>query len=342
MILPVTIDSLLKQFTDLAVVDVRSPGEHDQGHIPGAVNIPVFTDEERALVGITYKQKSTEKAIALGHQLVEPKLKDFVTSTRALAPGGEVVIHCWRGGMRSKAFAELLESQGFSKIHLLGNGYKAYRNYVLEFFKTPFDLRILGGYTGSGKTEILHYMAERGHQVVDLEGLAHHRGSAFGGIDLPPQPTHEQFENDLFTVMHAMDLARPIWLEDESNAIGRVNIPKSLFTQMSTQQVLFLDIPQRERARHLTETYAGLNKQGLVEAIGKIGKRLGFDQEKLALQELEEKHFQEVAEILLFYYDKYYLRGISRRDPSTIIKVPLETVHTERNATRLMERGGEE
>jgi tRNA 2-selenouridine synthase len=338
MIQLVTVDFLLKQIENFALVDVRSPGEYDKGHIPGAVNIPVFSDEERALVGKTYKQKSTEKAIELGYQLVQPKLEYFVERVRKLAPAGEVMVHCWRGGMRSRAFAEHLIQQGVKKVYLVEGGYKAYRNYALDFFKTPFDLKILGGYTGSGKTEILHWMAQHGHQVIDLEGLAHHRGSAFGGIDLPEQPTTEQFENDLFTAIFALDLWKPIWIEDESNAVGRVNIPKPLFLQMSTQRVFFLDIPQHERAKHLVETYAGLNTAGLAAAIGKIGKRLGFDQEKRALQALEEKHYQEVAEILLYYYDKYYLRGVSRRDPSTIIKVALETVNTERNAAWLMER----
>jgi tRNA 2-selenouridine synthase len=336
MIQTIAIDYWIQKLPDLPIVDVRSPVEFERGHIPGAINIPLFSDEERAIVGKAYKQTSKEKAIALGYQFVNPKLEHFVLQSLEVAPSKELIVHCWRGGMRSSAFAAHLDEHGFKKVYLIENGYKAYRNHLREFFAQPFSLRILGGFTGSGKTEMLHCMAEAGEQIVDLEGLANHRGSAFGGIDQPFQPTTEQFENNLFAAMQALDPLRPVWIEDESNAIGRVNIPKPLFVQMSTKTVFFINIPQRERAKHLVDTYAGLNKDELAVAIHKIGKRLGLDKEKLALQALDHQNYQEVAEIMLFYYDKYYLKGVSKREPNTIVEVKFDTVNHSGNAATLL------
>lgn len=336
MIQIITIDYRNQNLPDLPIVDVRSPVEFDRGHIPGAINIPLFSDEERAIVGKAYKQTSKEKAIALGYQFVDPKLEHFVSRSLEVAPGKEVIVHCWRGGMRSSAFAAHLAGHGFNKVYLIENGYKAYRNHIRGFFEQPFLLRILGGFTGSGKTEILHCMAESGQQIVDLEGLANHRGSAFGGIDQPFQPTTEQFENNLHAAMQKLDPLKPVWIEDESNAIGRVNIPKPLFFQMSTQRVFFIHIPLRERAKHLVDTYAGLDKAALAVAIHKIGKRLGLDKEKLALQALDQQNYLLVAEIMLFYYDKYYLKGVGKRDPNTIIEVKFDTVNHSGNAAHLI------
>lgn len=332
----ITIDFYLNTLSDLPIIDVRSPGEFNKGHIPGAKNIPLFSDDERAVVGTAYKQVSREKAIELAYKFVNPKLEYFLTRSLEIAPKREVVVHCWRGGMRSSSFADHLDKHGFKKVYLIEKGYKAYRNYIHSFFEKPFVLKILGGYTGSGKTEILHILAEKGQQIVDLEGLANHRGSAFGGIGLPPQPTTEQFENNLYSSMQVLDPLKPIWIEDESISIGYVNIPKTLFNQMRAQKVYFLNISQHERAKHLVDIYAGLDKEGLAGAIRKISKRLGSDKEKLALQELDNKDYFQVAEIILFYYDKYYLRGLQKRDKSTIIEIKLDSVEHSENADYLL------
>lgn len=333
----ITIDYYLNGLSHLSIIDVRSPGEFEKGHIPGAVNIPLFTDEERATVGTAYKQVCKEKAIELGYKFVTPKLESFISESLNVAPTKTVAVHCWRGGMRSNAFADHLVKNGFENVFVIEKGYKAYRNYIHSYFEKPFQLKILGGYTGSGKTEILQQLALKGEQMIDLEGLANHRGSAFGGIDLPPQPTTEQFENNLFTNLKKLDIAKPIWVEDESNAVGRVNIPKPFFLQMRSQNVYLLNISQNERAKHLVDTYAGLNKEGLAEAIEKITKRLGFDKGKFALQELEKGNYYKVVEIILFYYDKYYLRGIQKRDKSTIQEINLDSVNHAKNAEYLIQ-----
>ena len=174
----ISIDFYYHNLAHLPIIDVRSPGEFAQGHIPNAHLIELFTDAERAVVGTAYKKESKEKAIALGYEFVNPKLAKFANNSIAIAPNKELVVHCWRGGMRSNAFADHLLANGFEKVYVIEKGYKAFRNYVLQFFEQPFNLKVLGGYTGTGKTEILHQLNKKGHQVVDLEELAQHRGCA--------------------------------------------------------------------------------------------------------------------------------------------------------------------
>ncbi|HRZ41636.1 MAG TPA: tRNA 2-selenouridine(34) synthase MnmH [Bacteroidales bacterium] len=337
MIRYIPVDLWQKELRTLPVIDVRSPAEFSRGHIPGAINIPLFTDDERTAVSITYNQGAKQKAIELGYQIAQPKLQWFIAHSSETAPDGEAVVHCWRGGMRSNAFATVLDNNGFRKVWVIENGYKAYRNHVLASFENPFMLRVLGGYSGSGKTEILHCLAKKGQQIIDLEGLANHRGSAFGGIDMPPQPTTEQFENDLLCVLQTLDPNKPVWIEDESNAIGRVNLPGSWFAQMSRSPLIFLNIPVHQRVKHLVDTYARMKQEHLAESIRKLTKRLGYDQTRIALEALDKDDFQRVAEIMLYFYDKYYLKGSQKRDPSKVVEVVLNSVNHEENAARLLQ-----
>ena len=320
----ISINFYFQNLPHIPIIDVRSPGEFLKGNIPNAHNIELFTNEERAIVGTAYKKESKERAIEIGYEFVKPKLNNFITSAIEIAPKKEVVIHCWRGGMRSNAFAHHLIENGFNKVYVIEKGYKAFRNYVLQFFEKALNLKILGGYTGAAKTEILHCLKTKGQQVIDLEGLANHRGSAFGGIDLPPQPTTEQFENNLFSSVRSLNPDTPIWVEDESRSIGKVSIPNAFYSAMGTMPVYFLDVPFQERTKHLVDTYANLNQDKLAESIGRIAKRLGNDRATLALEALENKNYYKVVEITLFYYDKYYLKGLQKREESSIqiIKVP--------------------
>ena len=200
---------LVEQFIQMSekypVFDVRSPGEFAHAHIPGAYSLPLFSDEERKVVGTTYKQQSREAAIKTGLDFFGPRMKSVVEQVENIChqfPYKEtntrkhVLVHCWRGGMRSAAIAWLLDLYGF-KVTTLSGGYKQYRNFVLNLFSYPFAFRILGGYTGSGKTDVLKELKRLGEPVIDLEGIAHHKGSAFGAINEPPQPSQEMFENKL-------------------------------------------------------------------------------------------------------------------------------------------------
>jgi len=332
----ISIDFYYQNLRHIPLIDVRSPGEFAKGHIPNATNLELFTDEERAVVGTAYKKESKEKAIEIGFEYVKPKLSQFITKSFEIAPNKEVAIHCWRGGMRSNAFADHLVENGFTKVYVIEKGYKAFRNYVLQFFEHPFNFKILGGYTGTGKTEILHSLKKKGQQVIDLEGLASHRGSAFGGINLPPQPTTEQFENNLFYEVQSLNPKLPTWVEDESRLIGNVAIPEAFYNKMKEMPVYFLEVPLEERAKHLVANYASFSHDKLADAIGRITKRLGYDNAKFAKEELEMRNYKKVVEITLVYYDKYYLKGLQKRENSKILKFKIPTVNPEETANFLI------
>lgn len=336
MVERITIKTYLEKYGNIPIVDVRSPGEFLKGHIPEAYNIALFTDEERAQVGTTYKQQSKEKAIELGYTFVNPKLDYFISESKNIAPKHVIAIHCWRGGMRSEAFANHLNDNGFDKVFIIEKGYKAFRNEVLSFFEQKFNLKILGGFTGSGKTDILANLIQCGHQVIDLEGLANHKGSAFGGIGQLQQPTVEQFENNLFQQLLNLNLHDAIWIEDESMNIGKVFIPKVFFVQMRENRVYFIDIPRIERAKYLVKSYGIQNKEKLEEAILKVSKRLGPLNTKLAIEALQQNNFLKVAEISLIYYDKSYLLGLEKRDASLITKIEMNGVDKEINTKKLL------
>lgn len=303
------------------VLDVRSPGEYTHAHIPGAFSFPLFTDEERKVVGTAYKQESREQAIKIGLDYFGGKMRKMVEEAEQLSPQSKtVLVHCWRGGMRSAGVGWLLDLYGF-KVYTLVGGYKKYRHHVLETFQHPFTINILGGYTGSGKTELLKALKEKGETVIDLEGLAQHKGSAFGSIGMPEQPGQEMFENllsgQLRDVMGGTQAEMPktaIWLEDESQRIGKVNIPHALWKSMRQSPVYFLDIPFAERLRHITEGYGQLDPEKLTDAIGRIGQKLGNLNAKTAISLLNEGKITESFEILLHYYDKFYFKSLHNRE----------------------------
>lgn len=417
----VAIHEFLEGCKDALLLDVRSPAEYNHAHIPGAVSFPLFTDEERKVVGTTYKQVSRQAAIKIGLDYFGPKMRPMVEKVEELleqynsrtdeqgtgkgrehrtdeqgisnAKGNEIAdvpwsvlqaddtdkgetepqvstnhkpqtsnynvfLYCWRGGMRSGAVAWLLNLYGFN-VTVLAGGYKAFRNHVLKTFEQPYDFKILGGYTGSGKTEVLQELRAMDEKVICLESVASHKGSAFGNINMPPQPTQEMFENLLSLELQAVSHEQGewpvmkdepgttpnpkcqtpnpfIWLEDESQRIGTVNLPNSLWATMRISPLYFLEIPFEERLKHITEEYSQCSKEKLADAIERIKKRLGGLETKNALQFLEEENYTECFRILLSYYDKHYLKGLHNREElSTLLtKIPCETV-TEKNAVLL-------
>ncbi len=336
MIVRVSIAEYLEIRDEVAVVDVRSPAEYEKGHIPGAHSVPLFDNEERAIIGTIYKQQSKEAAITRGYDFVNPKLDWYISESEKVSPNKIIAIHCWRGGMRSGSFAQHLSDNGFDKVYVIEGGYKAFRNYTFSFFEKDFKLIILGGYTGSGKTEILLEIEKTKEQVIDLEGLAHHKGSAFGGIGQGEQPSVEHFQNTLFMEMYFMDINKSIWFEDESLNIGRVVIPKTLFNQMRLQMVYFIDIPRIERAKFLTTTYGIHDKENLKFSVDRISKRLGPLNTKISLEAIDKGDLLTVAELTLLYYDKSYARGVATRESSMITRIELEKVDHKTNAEKLM------
>ena len=338
MLKEIDINTGLQLAKEIPIIDVRSPGEFEKGHIPGAVNIPLFSNSERADVGTAYKKQSKEKAMEIGLKYVEPKLDDFIQQSKKLAPDGRLIVHCWRGGMRSKAFAKHLHDNGFTDVSTLIGGYKTFRNYALDLFSAKAKLCTLGGYTGSGKTYILQWLQKMGEQIIDLEGLANHKGSAFGGIGQGNQPTIEQFENNLFWEWKNLDYSKIIWVEDESHRIGSVNIPMNLFENMRSEPVLFIDLPQPERVKHLVDEYADFPKTELAISINNISKRLGGENTTKALQSIENGDFKYVAELALKYYDKYYLRGLNKREnQKNIFTLNLSTMDFKQNAKKIID-----
>ncbi|MBP6391314.1 MAG: tRNA 2-selenouridine(34) synthase MnmH [Flavobacteriales bacterium] len=307
---------------DAPIIDVRSPKEFAQGHIPGARSLPLFTDEERAVVGTVYKQQGRDVAVLEGLRFVGPKLADLVQQARTIAPGGRVLVHCWRGGERSASMAWLLDKAGFAEVFTLTGGYKAFRRHVLESFTADRHLCVLGGYTGTGKTATLEYLRDLGEQVIDLEAIAHHKGSSFGAIGEAPQPSTEHFENVLWSALRSIDPQRPCWVEDESPTIGRVKVPDAFFARMRAAHLFFAEMPLEERADRLVEDYGQYPRELLAEAVQRIRKRLGPQHCKVALEALADGDLRGVALISLRYYDKTYAHGAAQRDPQRVTRLP--------------------
>jgi tRNA 2-selenouridine synthase len=394
----ITIEEFLQLAKTNLVLDVRSPSEHAHAHMPIAKSLPLFTDDERKIVGTAYKQESKEIAIKLGLDFFGGKMREIVeeveqlaASRVQLASGKEqlavgsgqwaksslqieddcplptancILLHCWRGGMRSAGVAWLLDLYGF-KVYTLVGGYKAYRNWVLQQFEKDYHFKIIGGYTGSGKTLLLEALAKENNATIDLEGLANHKGSALGGIGQAAQPSQEMFENLLAKELEAksrttddrqqttddarhelhnessksnepiahclLPTAHCIWLEDESQRIGNLQIPMPLWKNMRSSKVYFFDIPFEERLNYLTEEYGVQKKDELVTAIMRIQKRLGGLETKTAINFLLENNFKESFRILLSYYDKYYLKGLYNRENAKELITTIETIKVDTN-----------
>lgn len=334
----ITIEEWRKMPDRIPVADVRAPSEFIQGHIPGAHNLPLFSNEERARVGTTYKQEGREAAVLLGFELTGPKWAGFIRQALEMAPRKKIVVHCWRGGMRSAAMAWALDLYGFD-VYLLQGGYKNYRRWVLSQFERAYPLWVVGGMTGSGKTSLLHRLDLLGEQVVDLEGLARHRGSAYGSMNVLVQPTQEQFENDLAGRLCVMEPGRRIWIEDESQNIGKCLLPKPFWNHLREGFLLDLQVPLEERVNALVGEYGVLDKAFLVTCTDRIRKRLGPEQTKRAISAIVEGRMDEFIRLVLVYYDKAYLKGLQGRDADKILVVPATNTDPDRTTQQVIHIG---
>jgi tRNA 2-selenouridine synthase len=320
MIKTLDINDFLSLDKSIPVIDVRTPLEFDHAHIPGAFNMPIFSNEERVKVGTTYKQQGREEAILLGFDLTGPKWSGFIKTALEIAPDKKIGVHCWRGGMRSGAMAWALNLYGFD-VYLLEGGYKKFRNWVLNKFTEEYNILILGGMTGSGKTRVLKELKLSGQQVIDLEDLADHQGSSYGSMGKASQLSQEYFENLLATELNAIDKNGPLWLEDESLTIGKRFIPNGIWHQMRVAAVLKMVVPAMERVKFLAEEYGRLNRDFLIESTERIGKRLGPVQTRNAVTAIKEDRMPDFVKEVLFYYDKTYAAGQNKRLPSTIYAI---------------------
>jgi len=320
----------------LPVVDVRSPGEFSYGHIPGAVNIPLFNDSQRAEVGTIYKKEGNLKAVIRGIDLAAPEMSDKLRSAVALAPEKSILIYCWRGGMRSEAMAWLFSMGGLTPLMLEG-GYKAYRNYILTGLGKKRNFIILGGLTGSGKTHILKYMMSSGKQVTDLEGLASHKGSAFGAMGQQPQPSSEYFANLLYSDLAGKKEEDLIWLEDESRNIGTVFMPDSFYDMIQSAPLIALMMSIETRIPRLLREYASFPPEQIIASVMKISKRLGGDRTREALEAIRNGDFATAIRITLEYYDKSYNYALSKPQDRKVIYIETDTDDVAVNAAKVLE-----
>ncbi|MBP6303956.1 MAG: tRNA 2-selenouridine(34) synthase MnmH [Bacteroidia bacterium] len=297
------------------ILDVRSPREFSQGHIPGAASFPLFTDEERKVVGTLYKHQGRETAIEKGLELVGPKLANFVKHAREF--NKPLFVHCWRGGMRSGSMAWLLSTAGMD-VYTLKGGYKAYRKHVLGELSKHYKLIVLGGRTGSGKTDVLLELKKNGEQVIDLEGMAHHKGSSFGSIHQPPQPTTEHFGNLLCEQLSLLDTSKYIWIEDESRMIGTVNIDEAFFNTLRKAPLVVLQVTDEYRLTRLATDYGTAERKLLDQAFERIKKKLGGQHLNAAMEALNNGDLKLAAAVALRYYDKAYDFGLSTKEAEVL------------------------
>lgn len=320
----------------IPVVDVRSPSEYKSGHIPGAFNIPLFDDSERAIVGTLYKKEGRSKAVLKGIELTGPSMHHKLQAGLEIAREGRLLVNCWRGGMRSEAMAWLF-SLGNITTEVLDGGYKSYRHHVLSGLAEKRRTIILGGMTGSSKTHILKHISKQNNQVIDLEGLANHKGSAFGALGQLPQPSSEHFSNLLFDQWSKVDVNLPVWIEDESHNIGTVFMPDCFYDHILSSPTIILMMNVENRLPRLIEEYSQYPPGLLKDLVLKISKRLGGDNAREALCAIDTGDFAKAIEITLRYYDKTYLYSISRNHTGKLIYVETDTDDIEVNTFKVLE-----
>jgi len=335
MIKNITIEEFHAFGKTVPLVDVRTPAEFVHGHIPGASNLPLFSNEERVQVGTTYKQIGREAAILLGFDLTGAKWSGFIRQALQMAPDMKIAVHCWRGGMRSGAMAWALDLYGF-EVYLIEGGYKRYRRWARGQFESGFRLWMLGGMTGSGKTRMLHTLRNMGEQVIDLEELAQHQGSSYGTMNKMQQPSQEQFENNLAEELKHLDRNRRIWVEDENLNIGKLSVPRSFWTTMNGAPLINLEVNLEQRVDELEKEYGGLDKDFLVACTERIRKRLGPVQTKQAVAAIREDRMKDFIRLVLVYYDKTYRNGLVRRMELSVFTLVITNDDIRANAIELL------
>jgi tRNA 2-selenouridine synthase len=329
-------EALAKQ-ADCVVLDVRSEGEYERGHIPGAISFPLFNNEERAEVGTLYKQIGKDAAYLRGLEIVGPKMAYFVRQAMQLNPAGkEIILHCWRGGQRSKSLAWLLASAGM-QVNTIQGGYKAYRQVTQEYLaEMRHQLIVLGGSTGSGKTVILQELRNLGEQVIDLEALARHKGSAFGWLGEKEQPHTEHFENLLADELQKLDVNKRIWVENESKSIGRVFLPLRFRLKMKETALFQYELDLESRLDILVEGYAKFAEGELIHSFERIKTKLGGLAFQQAVVAVKSGDFRSAARIALVYYDKTYGHSLELNETPKLISLQSNKFDAKRAAIDLI------
>ena len=321
----------LKKFRSFngPLIDVRSPSEYYKGHMPNSINIPLFDNDERSLIGTIYKKEGREKAVIKGLGIFEKKIKCFLDDLfnnidshkidlKKNNKESFVRIYCSRGGMRSESIAWLLEKYKLNPITLKG-GYKKYRRWILDCFSKEWNIIIIGGKTGTGKTRLLSLLDKYNYQTIDLEGLARHRGSTFGGLGMKEQPSNEKFENKIGEKLYSFKRANNIFVEAESANIGKCKIPHEFFQQMKTSRRIEIIRSESNRLDELINTYSVYRKEDLQESVLRIKKRLGPQRTKIAIESINNEEWDLVCRSVLDYYDKCYEHEKVGKDNITLL-----------------------
>ncbi len=298
------------------LIDVRCPSEYYKGHMPNSINIPLFDNDERSIIGTIYKKEGRKKAVMEGLRFFEKKMEFLldnlfmnIDSYKNIPDDNNnelyIKIYCSRGGMRSQSISWLLEKYKLNPITLKG-GYKTYRRWILDCFSKKWNIVIIGGKTGSGKTKLLSLLEKYKYQTIDLEGFACHRGSTFGGLGMKEQPSNEQFENKIAEKLYSFHTINNIFVEAESANIGKCKIPHEFFNQMKKSRRIEILRSESNRLDELIHTYSVFKKEELKDSVHRIKKRLGPQRTKIALESIDEENWALVCRSVLDYYDKCY------------------------------------
>jgi tRNA 2-selenouridine synthase len=308
-----SIEEALSHAGSYVWVDVRSESEYARAQIPGSVNLPLLNDEARAAVGTTYKQQGREAAVQLGLRLIGPDFETYYQSLMAVAKSHnkKCLFYCWRGGLRSQIASTLVQWGGLP-VCMIQGGYRSFRNWAFDTLAAPRNYIVISGHTGTGKTEILHLLKAQGESVLDLEGLANHKGSALGGLGLPPQPKNEQFENLIAYTLGSFPLNQPVYVENESRMIGQCAVPNGVWEGMQTADFIEVSIDLETRIDRILHEYGSFPVENLIEQTQKLRKRLGGQHEQAAVEALQQGDFRKWVELLLVYYDKSYTHFLEK------------------------------
>ncbi len=316
-----------------AIIDVRSPGEYAEDHIPGAINLPVLNDGERAEVGTIYQQVGPFPARKLGAALVSANISKHLHSHFAdRGKDYRPLVYCWRGGQRSASLSHILAQIGW-RVSVLNGGYKTYRTHVLrelEIVPVTLNYRIIAGATGTGKTQVLHRLAERGAQVLDLEGLANHRGSVLGNMG--SQPSQKWFDSQLLDALNTFTPASPVWVESESNRIGNVYLPPKLWSVLRAASGYRIHVPPEGRVQYLLSEYAHFvaDRETLKHILNALRTRHGTSPITAWIEQIDAGQWHAfVASLLAIHYDPAYAKSSGRCYPNVGQNLPMRDVSPE-------------
>jgi tRNA 2-selenouridine synthase len=336
LITNLSIKEYLESVRNFPTLDVRSPSEYEHAHIPSSSNLALLNNDERKLIGTTYKNSGNQAAVIQGYQLVGPKFSQYIEEALKISPDKNINVYCWRGGLRSNIMAFVLQTAGF-KVNLLKGGYKAFRNWSAEALSEERKIKVIGGKTGSGKTLIIEHLRKMSEQVINLESLANHRGSAFGSMGQVAQVSNEQFENLLAMEWKDLNPNKTLWLENESRTIGSNVIPLSIFNQMQKAITFDVQLPIEERINYIVKEYGYFNQTELANNTSKLQKRLGNLRLQQALEFLSDGNIREWAIMMLEYYDKTYIYGNSKREVGTVISMVFDKLIAEEMTRKILE-----